>query len=142
MGFLLFSNQANLKIPDRDAAMWTVEVRVHPGTRLQFQHIFLVVQRPDSSEGRVQVSNDRLCASVQNLSRVGRLGKSGAHISANTRLTSLRGSNFLRLLPIFNIGIRSIPSNDVSRLITQRYGADQEPAIFAIETPQPCFHLA
>src|SRR6266540_6237068 len=107
MWFLLFSNQANLKIPDRDAAMWTVEMRVHPGTCLQFQHALLFVQRPDSSEGRVQVPNDRLCASLQDLTRVGWIGKSGAHISANTRLTSLRRSNFLRLLPVLDIGIRS-----------------------------------
>src|SRR5437016_2853435 len=141
MWFLLLSNQANLQFPDLDAAVWTIEMRVHPGTGLQFQHVFLFVQRPDSSEGRVEVPNDRLCGSVQNLSRVGWPGKSGAHISANTRLTCLRGSNFLRLLPVLDVGTRSIPFDDVSFLVAQRHGAEQEPARFPVSPPQACFSL-
>ena len=50
-----------------------------------------------------------------NLSQGGWLGKSGAHISSNARLTCLGGSNFFGLLPVLNIGTRSIPLNDVSR---------------------------
>src|SRR5919108_5791350 len=108
MWFLLLSNQANLRFPDLDAAVWAIEMRIHPGTGLQFQHVFLFIhQRPDSGQDRVEVPNDRLCGSVQNLSRVGWLGKSGAHISANTRLTCLRGSNFLHLLAVLDVGARS-----------------------------------
>src|SRR6266550_4210500 len=141
MWFLLLSNQANLQFPDLDAAVWTIEMRVHPGTGLQFQHVFLFVQRPDSSEGRVEVPNDRLCGSVQNLSRVGWPGKSGAHISANTRLTCLRGSNFLRLLPVLDVGIRSIPLNNISQFVSQRHGAEQEPAIFPVSPAKARFSL-
>src|SRR4030095_13367799 len=68
-------------------------------------------------------------------------GKSAVHISANTRLTSLRGSNFLRLLPIFDIGIRSIPLNNISQFVSQRHGAAQEPAIFPLSPAKACSSL-
>ena len=47
----------------------------------------------------------------------------------------------LGLLLVLNIGRRAVPSDDVRRLIAQRIGAQQEPAVFAIEPPKPslCF---
>ncbi len=119
--------------------MRTVQMRVHPGTGLQFQDVFLFVQRPDAREGRVEVANDRFCAAAQKLFRANWLGKSSAHIGTNARLMCLRGANFLRLLPILDVGAYSIPSDDISRLIMQRCGANQKPAIFAVETSQPRF---
>ena len=36
MGFLLLSDHTDLQLSDRDVAVGTVEMRVHPGTGLQF----------------------------------------------------------------------------------------------------------
>src|SRR6185295_11619959 len=141
MGFLLLSDHTDLQLSDRDVAVGTVEMRVHPGTGLQFQKVFICVERPDSREGRIEVAHDRLCASAQNLSRMGWLGKSSAHISANTGLTCLCGANFLRLLAVLDIGIRPIPSNDVSRLVMQRYSAEQKPAIVAVKSAHARFRF-
>jgi hypothetical protein len=71
MGFLLLSDHTDLQLSDLDVAVGTVEMRVHPGTGLQFQKVFICVERPDSREGRVEVAHDRLCASAQNLSLLG-----------------------------------------------------------------------
>jgi hypothetical protein len=38
-------------------------------------------------------------------------------------------------LPVIDVGIDSIPSDDVALLIVHRYSADQEPAIFSVEAP-------
>src|SRR6266849_5964077 len=45
-------------------------------------------------------------------------------------------------LAVLDVGRRSVPFDNVARLIAQRLGAQQEPAILAIEAPEPCFEPA
>src|SRR5882672_8952501 len=45
-------------------------------------------------------------------------------------------------LAVLDVGGRPVPFDDVPRLIAQRLGTEQEPAIFTIEAPQPGFKLA
>src|SRR5215471_13462795 len=131
MGLLLSGNQADLQVSDRDPAVCPIQTRVHPRARLQLQHAFILVQNPDSGEGRVEVTNDSLCASAQNLRQVVWPGKGSAHISPNTRLACLR---VLRPFAVLNIERGHIPSIDSSLLIEQGIVADQEPAIIAVLT--------
>src|SRR5467141_3524851 len=44
-------------------------------------------------------------------------------------------------LEILNISIRSVPSDDVAELVTQRFNTEQEPAIFTVVPPQAVFEL-
>src|SRR5262245_13319474 len=98
---------------------------------MQLQHAFIVVQNPDSGEGRVEVTNDSLRAFVQDIRQVGWLGKGNAHVSPNTSLTYLR---ILGPFSILDVKSSHIPSIDFSLLIEQRVVPDQEPAICAVLT--------
>src|SRR5215468_2300845 len=129
MRFLLPGNRADLQISDWDPAVRPIQTRVHARARLQLQHAFTLAQRPDSGEGRVEVTNDSLRASAQNLPQVDRLGKSSAYISSNTRLADQR---VLRSFSILDVERGHIPAVDVSLRIEQRVVADQEPTIFAV----------
>src|SRR5262244_3931474 len=131
MRFLLPVNRADLQISDWDPAVRPIQTRVDACARLQLQHAFILAQHPDSGEGRVEVTNDSLRASAQNLPQVDWLGKSSAHISPNTRLAYQR---VLRPFSILDVERGHIPSIDSSLLIEQRIVADQEPAIFAVLT--------
>src|SRR5262245_39616702 len=53
----------------------------------------------------------------------------------------LSGEQCLSPLAIFNIGIRSVPFDNVSRLVAQRHAAEQEPAILSVKPPQTCFNF-
>ena len=44
-------------------------------------------------------------------------------------------------LEVLNISIRSVPSDDVAELVTQRFNTEQEPAIFPVVPPQAVFDL-
>src|SRR2546428_8832461 len=44
-------------------------------------------------------------------------------------------------LEVLNISIRSVPSDDVAELVTQRFNTEQEPAIFSVAPPQAAFDL-
>src|SRR6266849_10582501 len=44
-------------------------------------------------------------------------------------------------LEVLNISIRSVPSDDVAELDTQRFHTEQEPAIFTVVPPQAVFDL-
>src|SRR5271166_3618967 len=46
-----------------------------------------------------------------------------------------------RLLGVFDVMARSVPLNDVSLFIAQRYLANAKPSIFPISTPNPCLIL-
>src|SRR2546427_8103526 len=48
---------------------------------------------------------------------------------------------FFRSLAIFDIRARSVPLKDVSLLVEQWHGADQEPAIFPVSATQTHFIL-
>src|SRR6202158_3702557 len=45
-------------------------------------------------------------------------------------------------LAFLDVGRRPVPFDNVAQLIAQRFGAEQEPAIFTIEAPQPSFKPA
>src|ERR1700738_2811404 len=47
-----------------------------------------------------------------------------------------------RTFAVFNVGTAAIPFDDFACLVAKGSRADQEPAIFAIETSQTRFHLA
>src|SRR5258707_13692621 len=42
-------------------------------------------------------------------------------------------------LEVLNISIRSVPSDDVAELVTQRFNTEQEPVIFPVVPPQAEF---
>jgi hypothetical protein len=46
-----------------------------------------------------------------------------------------------RPLQVLNIRIRSVPSDDIASLVTQRLTPEQEPTICSIVAPQACFDL-
>src|SRR5215470_7660609 len=46
-----------------------------------------------------------------------------------------------RLLPVVDVGRRSIPFDNDSLIVPDRYGTKCKPAILAIRSPQPCFFL-
>src|SRR6185295_8780702 len=125
------SNPADLQVSYWDPAIGSIQTRVHPCARLQLQHAFILVQHPDSGEGRVEVMNDSFRASAQNLPQLGWLGKGSAHVSPNTRLACLR---VLHPFSVLDVEPGAIPSIDSSPLIEQRIEAEQEPAISAVLT--------
>jgi hypothetical protein len=45
-------------------------------------------------------------------------------------------------LAVLDVGGRPVPFDNVARLIAQRHGLEQEPAIFTIEAPEPGFKPA
>src|SRR5947209_11202779 len=45
-------------------------------------------------------------------------------------------------LAVLDVGRRPVPFDNVAHLIPQRLGAEQKPAIFAVEAPQTGFKLA
>src|ERR1700730_8653091 len=45
-------------------------------------------------------------------------------------------------LAVLDVGRRPVPFDNVAQLIVQRLGAEQKPAIFPVEAPQPSFKLA
>src|SRR5216684_2744208 len=47
-----------------------------------------------------------------------------------------------RPFTIFNVGTAAIPFDDFACLVAKGNRADEEPSIFAIETPQACFEFA
>src|SRR5262249_12623621 len=77
----------------------------------------------------VEVMNDSLCASAQNLPQVSWPGKGCTHISSNTRLASLR---VLRLFSILDIGAGAVPPHDVAGFVAERLGANKEPPVNAV----------
>src|SRR5574341_1264859 len=81
-------NPADLQVSDADPTVCSIQTRVHSGASLKLQYVFVLVQRPDSSEGRVEMSHDRFHASEQNLSQVTCLGERSARVCPNTRLAS------------------------------------------------------
>src|SRR5215471_423803 len=129
MRLFLAGNQSDLQVSNGNSAVFPIQTRVHPRARMQLQYAFILVQHPDSGEGRVEVTNDSLRASTQNLCQMGRLGKGSAHVSPNARLARLR---VLRPLSAVNVGRSHIPALDFSLRIEQRVVADQEPPIFPI----------
>jgi hypothetical protein len=56
-------------------------------------------------------------------------------IIAKALLTLAKG--FLSPLAVLDVGGRPVPFYDVTCLIAQRHGLEQEPAIFTIEAPKP-----
>src|SRR5258708_22970994 len=67
---------------------------------------------------------------------------SGKGITSRDHLENalLSGQKALSALAILDVGCRSVPFDDVPRLVTQRHAADQEPAIFPVGGPsQPRF---
>jgi len=96
-------------------------MRVQPGAGLQLQGVSILARRPDAREGRADMPHDRLCAPVQDLAQVGRLGEGSAHIGAHRRLTRLLGPDLLHLLAIFDVGARAIPFSDMPRVVAQRH---------------------
>src|ERR1700722_14384889 len=45
-------------------------------------------------------------------------------------------------LPVLDVGRRPVPLDNVAQLIAQGLGAEQKPAVFTIEAPEPSFKLA
>src|ERR1700686_3519884 len=45
-------------------------------------------------------------------------------------------------LAVLDVGRRAVPFDNVARLIAQRHGFEQKPAIFTIEAPEPRFKAA
>ena len=56
----------DLEVADLDPAMGPVEMRVHPGARLQEQHVFRFVEGPHPGERSVQVFDQPLDATPEN----------------------------------------------------------------------------
>src|SRR3977135_1957102 len=52
----------NLELSKRDLSMRAVQMRIEASTRLQFEHVFALVEGPDSGKGGSQVSDERLGA--------------------------------------------------------------------------------
>src|SRR5262249_21824051 len=92
-----------------------------------------LVQYPDSSEGRVEVSNNSLCASAQNLPQIGWLGKGSAHISPYTRLAYL---HILSSLPILDVEHQAIPISDPTFCVEDGLPDGLNPSILTIRPPE------
>src|ERR1700743_3846936 len=45
-------------------------------------------------------------------------------------------------LAVLDVGRRPVPFHNVAGFVAQRYGLEQKPAIFTIETPEPGFERA
>src|SRR5688500_17628258 len=86
MRLLLSGNPAHLQVSNGDPTVGSIQTRVHSGASLELQHVSVLVQRPDSSEGRVEMSHDRFHASEQNLSQLTCLGEGSTRICPKTRL--------------------------------------------------------
>src|SRR5262249_35085650 len=52
-----------------------------------------------------------------------------------------RTQHCLSTLAIFDIYVRSVPLDDLPRFTPQRIGANQEPSIRTVETPNPRFRV-
>src|SRR6185436_3400416 len=108
----------DLQVSNRNATVCPIQTRVHPRACLQFQHAFILVQHPYSRESRVEVTNDSLRASAQNLPQVGWLGKGSADVSPNARLACLR---VLCSLSILDVECGHIPSVNHSPFTEERF---------------------
>ena len=77
-------NPADLKLPDRDAAVRAVQMGVQTGARPQHQHLFLRIQSPDAGESRIEMAHEQLAAAaeagLQSLVR----GKQSCYLGAKT----------------------------------------------------------
>src|SRR5215469_17058219 len=65
----------------------------------------------------------------------------GRHKSRNTvddqtQVLLISAESLLRALQVIDISIRSIPTNDIAALVSQRIIAKQEPAIHSVKAPQ------
>src|SRR5262245_41419672 len=110
----LLSNPTDLQLSHGDPAIGAIQTRVHTCARLQLQYVFIFVQDPDSGECRVEMTNDRLHASAQNLAQVCWICKGSDHVSPDTRMAY---QCFLRPFPVFDVERSHIPSIDPSLLV-------------------------
>src|SRR5262245_51624445 len=81
---------------DGDAAVRSVQMRVHSGAGVEFENAFFLVHEPDSRECRVYILDDRLSASLQHV------GKRHVRLIQNFRY--LRAKAELNLLQRAGIG--------------------------------------
>ena len=66
----------------------------------------------------------------------------GARLSVITKALLALAKCLLSPLEVLDVGRRPIPFDNLARLIAQRLGLEQKPAIFTIEAPEPSFEPA
>src|ERR1700693_4238310 len=62
-------------------------------------------------------------------------------ISNPAKLAFVLPQFLFRTFAVFNVGAATIPVDDFACLVASGNGANEEPSIFPIETPQTRFHL-
>ena len=65
----MLCDQANLELANGHAGVFAVQTGVKTCTGLQLQHVLLVVDRPNASKGRVEVTSYGLGAALQHRSQ-------------------------------------------------------------------------
>ena len=69
MWLALLRYETNLEGADRNASMWPVDVCVLSGTGLKFQHVLILIERPDTSECHSEVLHEGFRKMFKNASQ-------------------------------------------------------------------------
>ncbi len=85
MGLALLRDAPDLLLADPNSAVPAVQVGVHPRARLKNQDVRSLLERPDASERRAQVVDDRLAAAAESEPQIMPLHQGRAHIGAQPR---------------------------------------------------------
>src|SRR5262249_31948411 len=83
---------------------------VHPGAGLQFQDVFIRMERPNSGEGRIQMLDNSQGASIEKRFQRSGLAEYGRDIGVQARVANFEGPIALGLFSVFDLGVRPIPS--------------------------------
>ena len=67
--------------------------------------------------------------------------KLGREVQHLPELDFLLPQCFFRLLPIVDIDVASVPTDNLSGVVKRGEDTLEEPAVFSIEPPEACFHL-
>src|SRR5713101_1737633 len=67
--------------------------------------------------------------------------KLGREIHDLSDLDFLLPNFIFRLLPVVDIDVASVPTDNLSGVVKQGEDALEEPAVFSVEPPETCFHL-
>jgi hypothetical protein len=120
VGEAFLRNQTDLQLPDWHPAVWPVQVRVHSGARLQFQRVAVFIDRPYARKRRIELSYDRLRASLQDRIQPAVASEGDADIRAECRLPRFLGVERFRSLAFADIAQNGQASNNFARIVEQR----------------------
>src|ERR1700751_2525375 len=89
---------------------------VHASAGLEFQHLSVFIDRPDSSKSRIEMAYHRLSAIAQHLTQIS-LAERPAHVGAKSYLARLFRTQFLGNLPLGDIHRGPDRFYEVARLV-------------------------